>query len=104
MNVRLRAATWIILMPVMLLLLAVLLVSPTLEWLEHSTHRVPELDELVFGLVLISGLALSFRRVITQLLRRGIGSTQAGVLVCSFSHTVEPDFGQSPPGPPLIGT
>ena len=91
-------------MPAMLLLLAVLLANPALEWLEHSTHRVPELDELVFGLVLVFVLALSLRRGRTQLLRAGIIGTKATILACGFAHRIEPDYGQSPPGPPLIAT
>jgi len=91
-------------MPALLLFLAVLLANPALEWLEHSTHRVPELDELVFGLVLVFGLALFLRRVMTQLVRAGIISTKRTILTYGFAHRIEPDFGQSPPGPPLIAT
>jgi hypothetical protein len=102
MGGHLRIGIWIVLSPVILLALAVLLASPTLEWFEHSQHRVPELDELVVGLVVLVGIALFWRRVMAEMLRAGMLETKAGMPACRSTQAFEPAACQSPPSPPLI--
>jgi hypothetical protein len=98
----LRTGIWIVLSPAILLALAVLPASPTLEWFEHSQHPVPELDELVVGLVVLVGMALFWRRVMTEMLRAGILETKAGMPACRSTQAFQPCACQSPRSPPLI--